>query len=172
MENELEREKKGIVSVSPFYRDSNFTNFPGGMPPDRTPPLGVRVSSIHRPPPEPLRPVLPNATENPASCFCKFLSLFFLLSFPQAHGNEAGQVEEGGEFYYSAKQYITEHVAHNTHDTANSAKASWLTLCSILPLFQGRFLKMLTSVTALLLINSLPTNFNLTRPTGMQFPRL
>ena len=97
-------------------------------------------------------------------------ALFFLFSFPQAHGNEAGQVEEGREFYYSAKQHITEHVANNTHDTVNSAKACWLTLCSILLLFQKRFSEMLTSETALQLIVSLAAHSNLTRPTGMQFP--
>ena len=53
------------------FRDSNFTNFPGGACP-RTP-VGVRASGTQRsrgangarPPAEPLHPVLPNATENP-----------------------------------------------------------------------------------------------------------
>ena len=43
-------------------RESNFTNFPGGMPPDPPPLPGVRSA---RPPAEPLHPVLPNATEKP-----------------------------------------------------------------------------------------------------------
>ena len=59
-------------------RESNFTNFPGGMPPDSpgfphpqefVVPDNVRASGANgaRPPAEPLHPVLPNATENPGT---------------------------------------------------------------------------------------------------------
>ena len=56
------------------FRDSNFTNVPGGHAPgppqEFVPPaLNVRANGANgaRPPTEPLHPVLPNATENPGS---------------------------------------------------------------------------------------------------------